>query len=319
MPFAAQKSQQSKGFWASVKEWFNKIRQKSPSAGELATTAGVGATFIGKVNPYTSLQHAGGNYLIYQGVTKAWQAILDGNVTGSAAASLLLTAGLGISTFPALKYMTSSLENQKEILATGQKSIAIIALGIPAVGLISAVYHNVMAPIYRGEIEQIIIIKQIVKHIVRDMIEAALADEIAYPTPSTKINALLKRTDFLQGDDTDKIILEVCSDLIGDQKYSPKLSSPEQIKIDKNIDLLKEMMATNKITDIVHQIQFLKEQILEQNTDAYKRAVMSLLVRLQNRLALDLKRKAEARRKLTPEQAKNIGEYAKERTELYNK
>lgn len=310
--FGIQKPEEQKSYWQAFQDWasrkaqtvYKKISENAPSAqqvyenvpsaGKTAIAIASASIASGQVRPLVAIPHSLGGYMIVQGVKKAWSAILNGEIGSSFAAGSLLTAGLGMAVLPTANQLAS-------FAGWGNYSTAAvlaIGLGTTSAGLISAIYHNVTAPIMSGEIARTEVVDESLKNMTRDLVKAAVSDDAAWPTRSAKINGLLKRTEFLSGDDTDKAVLEACSDLIGSMEEEflklseadRKKQMEEDNKIDQAVSSLKREMFESGIETPEKQIEFLISKIKEFKPQ--ERAVISLLTRLRNKLAIDLAKQA---------------------------
>lgn len=318
LSFGVRKPEEQKSYWQVFQEFKNwasekaqtaykkvsenapsikKVYENAPSAGKTAiATAGAGIV-LGGVRPQIAVIHSAGGYMITQGVKQAWDAILNGSIGSSLAAGPLLSAGLGMAVLPTVSALSKFTTAPSPLDYAGIAIIA-IGLGTTAAGLISAIYHNVTAPIVSGEIARTEVVDESLKNMTRDLVKAAVSDDVAYPTRSAKLHALLKRDEFLNGDDTDIVVAQACSDLSKtiEQEFSKKSEDDrnKQKKHEKEIDnavtVLKQEMAKVSMETSEQQIEFLIRKIKEFKPQ--ERAVISLLTRTRNKLAIDLAKQA---------------------------
>jgi hypothetical protein len=247
---SSQQPATQKDYWQRFKAWLNSEYEAAPQVAKI----GVAMSVLSADNPRgpNPLNIIPASYVAYQGVNQAWQGIIDGKITSALASGPLLMMGLGMGIFPHLSE-TGSIDKW-DVLA----AITALGFGVTGAGLISAVYHNLIAPIIAGNIPNTPVVDQALKNVTRRMVKAAIDDDLAFPTDSIKINTLLKGDELLNQDDTDAPILDACNDLI--KEYAKNKQTGEQESIDHAIDKLKKHMSEQKITELKDQITFLMEK-----------------------------------------------------------
>jgi len=292
--FGAQQPQQQ-SYWQRFSNWMRgkatDVYEGTPTAEKIAAGS-AGAALLSGVKADQAILFPASGYITYQGIKQTWDAIKNGTISSSLAGGALLSVGLTLGGLP----IVNTLSAFSSINGSNAQSYALLAfgaIGITAMsaGLISAIYHNVTAPLQNGEVEKDQTVDDALDNMTYEMIKAVISDQEAYPTYSTKINALLKKNEFLNGDDSDAVVEKACNKLIAELKVQYKKDADEDA-IDQALGNLRQTLASKNEQE---QITFL--MIKETKTFLpEQKAIVSLLRRLQNKLAIDLKRQAQGKK-----------------------
>jgi hypothetical protein len=289
--FGAQQPEEQ-SYWQRFSNWMRgkatDIYESTPRAREIAASSAGIALWSGTRADQAILLPASG-YITYQGIKQTWNAIKNGSISSSLAGGALLSVGLTLGGLPVVNTM-STFSDVNGSTAQSYALLAFGAIGITAMsaGLISAVYQNVIVPLQNGEVEKDQTVDDALDNMTYEMIKAVISDQEAYPTYSTKIHALLKKNEFLNGDDSDVVVEKACNKLIAELKDT-YIKDSDDDAIDQALGNLRQTLAKKN-----EQEQITSLMIKETETfSPEQKAIVSLLRRLQNKLAIDLKRQAQ--------------------------